>query len=492
MARLRLLVLLGLIAWAQTSHAARIALVIGNAAYKENPLKNPVNDARDISAKLKELGFTVITKENLKRKEIPSTLKAFRGQIKPGDDVLFFYAGHGLQVKGVNYLPAVDADISSEDEVDMESLSLNKLLELLDESKAAVKLVFLDACRNNPYARSFRSADRGLSRIGDIAPSGTLISFATKPGSVAADGKGKNGLYTEQLLKHISAPNTPIELVIKNVVRDVRRQSNGAQDPWMEGSLDGDFYFKTADPQATSVSLAYKAPPAILPGKAGVDFADIEKAEQQEAAARQQWADWQKRMQADFDKAAQFNGAAALAAWNRFLQTYTSDNPYSRDDERLRLGAQKRLRQAQDAPLTDASASDQLIAGRYQPLGDGAEIKDMQTGLIWQRCAVGMSWNGRTCTGEYRTFTFDQAQGLTDKTWRVPNKDELAGIVDRSRQKPTINPQAFPSTPSTWFWSSSPSAGHFDSALYVSFNDGGVGSYVRGSHLLVRLVRSGQ
>lgn len=96
MIRLRLLVLLGLAVLAQNAMAARVALVIGNAAYKESPLKNPVNDARDMSAKLKELGFTVITKENLKRKEIPATLKAFRSQIKPGDDVLFFYAGHGL------------------------------------------------------------------------------------------------------------------------------------------------------------------------------------------------------------------------------------------------------------------------------------------------------------------------------------------------------------------------------------------------------------
>jgi TPR repeat protein len=239
--------------------AARVALVIGNSDYKSSPLKNPINDAHDMSDRLQELGFSVVLRENLKRREIASTLREFRRRIKPGDEVLFFYAGHGLQVKGVNYLPAVDAQISSEDDVDLESLSLVKLLELLDESKASVKLVFLDACRNNPFARSFRSASQGLTRVGDVAPSGTLISFATKPGSVAADGRSRNGLYTEQLLKHIGEAGAPVEMMLKSVIRDVKTASNGRQEPWSEGSLEGNFYFRSAENEAQP---ALPPPPA--------------------------------------------------------------------------------------------------------------------------------------------------------------------------------------------------------------------------------------
>jgi hypothetical protein len=171
------------------AHAARLALVIGNAAYTEGPLRNPVNDVRAMEQKLVGLGFKVNKVENLKRREIGRTLTAFANSIKAGDEVVVFYAGHGVQVKGVNYLPAVDAEIQSEEDVPLNSLNLNTLLERLDEAKAGLKLVFLDACRNNPYARSFRSGDRGLARV-SAAPTGTLLHFATRPGSVAADGSG--------------------------------------------------------------------------------------------------------------------------------------------------------------------------------------------------------------------------------------------------------------------------------------------------------------
>ncbi len=221
----------------------RVALVIGNGAYKSAPLRNPVNDARAITAKLKTLGFEVIARENLTQKQVGAVLREFRSKLKPGGVALFFYAGHGVQVKGVNYLPTVDADITSEEDVPTQSLDVNKVLELMDEAKTRMNLVFLDSCRNNPYARSFRSAVDGLAKVN--APSGTIISFATRPGSVAADaGSGRNGLYTEHLLAAMDLPNTPIEQALKRVVSGVKQASKGRQEPWMEGSIEGDFYFR--------------------------------------------------------------------------------------------------------------------------------------------------------------------------------------------------------------------------------------------------------
>jgi hypothetical protein len=221
----------------------RVALVIGNSAYRSSPLKNPINDARAMSAKLKTLGFDVIERENLTQKQVGSALREFKSKLKPGAVALFFYAGHGLQVRGVNYLPTVDAEIDSEEDVPMQSINLNQILELLDESKTRMNLVFLDACRNNPYIRSFRSPPAGLSSVN--APSGTIISFSTRPGSVAADGDGTNGIYTEALLANMGKP-IPIEQVLKNVVAGVKAASNGRQEPWMEGSIEGDFYFLPA------------------------------------------------------------------------------------------------------------------------------------------------------------------------------------------------------------------------------------------------------
>jgi uncharacterized caspase-like protein len=210
-ARLAVAALLPVVAMVcSPAQAARVALVVGNAAYADSPLRNPVNDARAMRAKLAGLGFDVTAVENLKRNEIGRTINGFASRIRPGDEVVVFYAGHGLQVKGVNYLPAVDAAIHTEEDVPLNSLNLNTLLDRLDEAKAGVKLLFLDACRNNPYARSFRSTARGLARVQD-APSGTLMHFATRPGSVAADGTGANGLYTTELLRQIDQPGVPIE-----------------------------------------------------------------------------------------------------------------------------------------------------------------------------------------------------------------------------------------------------------------------------------------
>ena len=232
----------------------RVALVVGNSAYKSAPLRNPTNDAKDMAAKLKGMGFTVIERSNLTVKQIGNTLREFRSKLTPGSVALVFYAGHGLQIKGENYLPAVDADISGEEDVPTQSLAMRQIMDVLEEAKTRLNLVFLDACRNNPYARSFRSASDGLNRVN--APSGTLISFATRPGSVAADGSGRNGLYTGALLEQMNNQNQPIELVLKKVVSQVKAASKSQQEPWMEGSIEGEFCFGECGKQVAQSGIS--------------------------------------------------------------------------------------------------------------------------------------------------------------------------------------------------------------------------------------------
>ena len=232
---------------AATAHAERrVALVIGNATYAESPLRNPVNDARDMRDRLLTVGFDkadIVYRENLKRDDIGRTLREFKSKLSADSVALVFYAGHGVQVKGENYLPAVDAHIDGEEDVPQQSLKLGTLMGVLAESKTRLNLVFLDACRNNPYARAFRDGSRGLARARDETPSGTLIAYATRANAVAADGTGRNGVFTSALLGAMAEPGQPIEQVLKKVVRSVRSQTQGAQEPWHEGSLDGDFYF---------------------------------------------------------------------------------------------------------------------------------------------------------------------------------------------------------------------------------------------------------
>jgi formylglycine-generating enzyme required for sulfatase activity len=368
--------------WPAAAQAARQALVIGNAAYADSPLRNPVNDARAVEAKLAALGFTVQKVENLKRQQIGRTLTAFASRVQPGDEVVVFYAGHGLQVKGVNYLPAVDADIQSEDDVALNSLNLNSLLDRLDEAKAGVKLLFLDACRNNPYARSFRSGSRGLARVSD-APSGTLMHFATRPGSVAADGSGSNGLYTTELIRQIDQPGVPIEQMLKRVASAVERASQGQQEPWVEGSLKGDFYFKPGPGvQVASINPVPVRPGSVAPSvSAGLDLADLERADQQDRANRAQWAQWQQAMQAAFDKVGKLGEAVQAQGWERFISSYGGQsNPYSNDDKVLLTRARQALATLQarvQQPQQPAATSTQASARPGRSFKDCDECPEM-------------------------------------------------------------------------------------------------------------------
>src|SRR5262245_12634330 len=161
----------------------RLALVIGNGSYKTSPLSNPVNDARDVAQSLRELGFDVVYKENATRADMKSSIQGFGDDIIKGDVALFYYAGHGAQVKGENYLIPVDASINKEQEIEYESVNAGFLLAQMASAQNKLNIVILDACRNNPFARSFRSQASGLAQMS--APAGTIIAYATEPGSVA-------------------------------------------------------------------------------------------------------------------------------------------------------------------------------------------------------------------------------------------------------------------------------------------------------------------
>lgn len=218
----------------------RVALVIGNGAYPgAAALRNPANDARDMAQKLKRLGFQVMARTDLKQKDMLRALTEFGDQIVPGSEVLFFYAGHGMQVRGKNYLIPVDAEIRIESAVSSEAVDVDQLLDKL--APARLSMVILDACRNNPFERRFRGGGQGLAQIN--APTGTLIAYATSPGRVAADGEGRNGLFTGELLAAMDVPGIKIEDVFKRVRSNVVRKSHDAQTPWESSSLTGDFYF---------------------------------------------------------------------------------------------------------------------------------------------------------------------------------------------------------------------------------------------------------
>lgn len=216
----------------------RVALLIGNASYSSAPLANPANDATDLATALKARGFDTTVALNTTRRDIDARVRGFADKITPGTVALFYYAGHGMQVRGRNYILPVDAKVQTEADVVSQGVEIDTILQRLEGKAAAINLVILDACRNNPFTDAKGS---GLAAID--APKGSLVAFATSPGKVALDGRGRNGVYTKHLLANLAAPGLRVEDVFKRVRVGVTEESQGQQVPWENTSLTGDFYF---------------------------------------------------------------------------------------------------------------------------------------------------------------------------------------------------------------------------------------------------------
>jgi len=238
---------------AQTAPEPKLALLIGNAAYKSSPLRNPVNDVRLMEVVLKESGFTVMKAENASMREMRRLVREFGDKLKAEGGVgLFYFAGHGVQVRGDNYLVSIDSDIRNEDEVPDDALNGNLVLEKMQSAGNRVNILILDACRNNPFTVKSRGSSSGLA--GMQAPGGSLVAYATAPGAVAADGSGRNSPYTANLARAIRQPGLPIEEVFKQVRTAVRRETGNQQTPWENTALEGQFFFKAAMPLANGQS----------------------------------------------------------------------------------------------------------------------------------------------------------------------------------------------------------------------------------------------
>ena len=231
----------------------RRALVIGNGAYKVAPLANPENDARLMADVLKSVGFEVTTLINANQQQMKQSILRFGRALSKGDSVgLIYYAGHGVQVAGENYLIPLGADIKDNDEVALSGINLTHLLRTMAHAKSRLNIAILDACRDNPFAVATRGLSRGLAPV--EAPSGTLIAYATAPGKVAYDGVGANSPYSAALASAIPTIGVPIEEVFRATRRKVLAATSGQQTPWEHSSLTGAFYFhaKSIEPEATA------------------------------------------------------------------------------------------------------------------------------------------------------------------------------------------------------------------------------------------------
>jgi hypothetical protein len=248
----------------------RVALLIGNNAYPTSPLRNAVNDSRDLGAALRELGFRTIVRENTSRAEMIAALQEFGKALEGAEAALFFYAGHAMQFKDRNYLIPIDAVMASEDDVTFFSVEVSQVFDRMERARTRFNFVILDACRDNPFRDSFKVSATGLAQMS--GPSGTLIAYATAPGATAADGFGRNGIYTGHILQNIKVPDMPVEVLFRKVRESVERDTKRLQTPWELSSIKGDFVFNATGRTAAGNGQVAAGPSADVAAQIELQF----------------------------------------------------------------------------------------------------------------------------------------------------------------------------------------------------------------------------
>lgn len=256
----------------------RVALVVGNGQYASTaPLANPVNDARDMGAALRALGFDVVEAYDADRRRLDEALRTFTDRLERADVALFFYAGHGLQVGLQNYLVPVDARLERERDLELEAVRLDLILRQMEiERDGKTSIVLLDACRDNPLARNLaRSMGTRSTAVGRglaTAPAGlgTFIAYATQPGNVALDGQGRNSPFTAAFLRHMHMPGRNLPALLIEVRKDVVAATDGRQVPWDHSALTMDVHLAGAAPAAADTAAAPAPPSASIARPAGV------------------------------------------------------------------------------------------------------------------------------------------------------------------------------------------------------------------------------
>ena len=235
----------------------RMALVIGNGSYRKDELKNPVNDANAIASSLRDLGFEVTLAKNLGASEMDAVIKEFSKRLPEGAIAVFYYAGHGVQVDGENYLIPTDAELEKQQEVQWETIALSKVLISLEAADTTFNLLIIDACRDNPFYRKWRSASRGGAQKKGLAaqppPDGTAIAFSTGSDDFAEDGQGDYSPYTASLLNNIGNKGEDVAFMMRKVREEVKVATNSEQIPWFQESFSGKFSF---NPLADEVEIA--------------------------------------------------------------------------------------------------------------------------------------------------------------------------------------------------------------------------------------------
>ena len=417
----------------------RTALIIGNGGYSSSPLKNPVNDATDIAANLQRLGFTVTLKKNASHKEMEDAIREFGDQLKKGGVGLFFYAGHGVQLGGRNYLLPVGSRIDRDTDVKFYAVDTEIVLAEMGNAGNNLNIVILDACRDNPFGKTFRTGNRGLAIISD-APKGMLITYSTSPGKVAADGSGRNSPYTESLMRHMNTTGLPIEEVFKEVRKELGRKTSGQQVPWELSSLEGQFYFSPGKPVMSGTVAKNDADDETRKLEAEQRRLEEERASFEKKKAmeerRQQIAAERERLAVEQEAERQAAADRKKAALEEKRRKIAAEKErLAAEKEQARQAALERKKAKKKTTLAMAKRPSQPTAGEtgrdgpFIAYGNGT-VLDTKTNLMWAA-----QDNGHTINWSDAKRYCENYRGGGYADWRMPTFDELTGLYDSSKSR---------------------------------------------------------
>ena len=489
--------------WLLTSQAfaaQKVALVIGNSQYQnvQDSLKNPVNDAKAIAERFKELGFDTEMLPNANLDTMLEAINRARSKVDTNGTLVFYYAGHGVQLDGKNYLVPVDARMANPDRVQRETIQVKEVIDKFNDSSAAVRVLMLDACRNDPFPKAHRSGTRGLAREELQLNKGMMVLYAASQGEVAEDGAANHGTFTDALLRGLSQPNIKLPELMDDVTTQVQQKTQNKQNPYYEGTGLSRFVLVPATPVVST---------PIQPAQ------DAEITFWNSIATSTDASDY-----AEYLKVYP-NGKFSGLAQSR-------KDKYSVKPQQL---AQVQVR---DKPTPQASQSN-----TDEELMKKGMWRDPKTNLVWMRCSLGQTWNngifGNGCKGKAKEYTWQEALDAAkafnnnggfggNKDWVVPHIEDLSSIrycstgfkgvretgeiptkaggtkmvedecKDEGYQRPTINQTIFPNTEDSAYWSSSTVATSEHNAWIATFYNGGDYYGYKNKYYYVRLVRSSQ
>ncbi len=436
----------------------RVALVIGNNKYensKLSDLRNPINDARAMKNKLRNLGFTVYYGENLTVRDMDKKVRSFSQKLSKGGVGLFFFAGHGVESDGKNFLMGKDSNLINKIDVAYESLELDKVLSYMKNSGNRLNIVLLDACRNDPFSRS---GGGGLAKVDNAK--GMFIAYATSPGDVADDGSGKHGVFTQQILNNIDKKGLSLHTLFKNIKRDVYKKTDQRQRPWTHDDIIGEFFFKLPNGTA-DLSVAKKPSTYSFRSKVPTHFSLTINTNPRDA-----------RVYITNIKPKYYDGIK--------LKKGTYNIKVKRDGYLTKEGS---IELSRSENINIVLEKEQVVykakAVQKQRTSSGKTWKDRDTGLIWQvkidTNKQYLNWND--AKNYCSRLTLD---GYSN--WKLPNRKELHSILTKNSypnsksysgktyiKKPLLNSMTMRYQ---WFWSATEYNNNSSEAWGVDFNAG--------------------